>query len=116
MDRKYSIVSLPSTSFSHMSLNNTSGATEEEPESALPDMVLLQDALREADEAIKKAEESNSRNERRKAKERREDIVRLMRVEILYVGFLSRMVGLKLTRIGYRNLCYPRCKLGSLFS
>lgn len=95
MDRKYSIVSLPSTSFSHVSLNNAPGASEEEPELALPDMVLLQDALREADEAIKKAEESNSRNERRKAKERREDIVRLMRVEILYVRVSSRLFELK---------------------
>lgn len=85
IDRKFSIVSLPSTSFSHIHYPPNE-SNEDEPEVALPDMVLLQDALREAEDMIKAAEQGGSRTERRKAKERREDIVRLMRVETLYVS------------------------------
>lgn len=89
VDRKYSVAPLPSTSFTHLSPDPESTASNEDAETSLPDVVLLQDALREADEAIREAEKSNSRNEKRKAKERREDIVRLMRVETLYVRTVS---------------------------
>lgn len=97
VDRKYSVAPLPSSSFTHLSPDPESAASNEEPETALPDIVLLQDALREADEAIREAEKSNSRNEKRKAKERREDIVRLMRVETLYVRAIPWTAGLSLT-------------------
>ncbi|KAG8956756.1 Factor arrest protein 11 [Tulasnella sp. 424] len=91
VDRKYSVAPLPSSSFTHLSPDPESTASNEDAETSLPDVVLLQDALREADEAIREAEKSNSRNEKRKAKERREDIVRLMRVETLYKAMLPHM-------------------------
>lgn len=82
-DRKWSIVSLPSTTFSRPTQDNTE--QNDIPETALPDLVLLQNALKDADEAIAKAEQDGNRSDRRKAKEKREDILRLMRVEAIYV-------------------------------
>jgi hypothetical protein len=84
IDRKFSIVSLPSTSFSHLSIDALDDV-DEEPETALPDKVLLSDALKEAERMIKTAERDGSRSDLKKAKERRSDIIRLMRVELIYV-------------------------------
>ncbi|KAG9028376.1 Factor arrest protein 11 [Tulasnella sp. JGI-2019a] len=88
-DRKWSIVSLPSTTFSRSA--QADPEQDDVPETALPDQVLLQNALKEADEAIIKAEQDGSKSERRKAKERREDILRLMRVEAIYKATLPQM-------------------------
>ncbi|KAG8889650.1 Factor arrest protein 11 [Tulasnella sp. 332] len=88
-DRKWSIVSLPSTAFSPPTQDNPE--QNDIPETALPDLVLLQNALKDADEAIAKAEQDGNRSERRKAKERREDILRLMRVEAVYKATLPQM-------------------------
>ncbi|KAG9011844.1 Factor arrest protein 11 [Tulasnella sp. JGI-2019a] len=88
-DRKWSIVSLPSATFSRSA--QADPEQDDVPETALPDQVLLQNALKEADEAIIKAEQDGSKSERRKAKERREDILRLMRVEAIYKATLPQM-------------------------
>ncbi len=88
IDRKFSIVSLPSTSFSHLSIDGLDDV-DEEPETALPDKVLLSDALKEAERMIKTAERDGSRTDLKKAKERRSDIIRLMRVELIYVSDIT---------------------------
>jgi hypothetical protein len=49
----------------------------------LPDLALLDKMIDEATEAMKKGETAP---EKRKAKERREDLMRLKRVEQVYVG------------------------------
>jgi hypothetical protein len=49
----------------------------------LPDLALLEQMIEEATQAMKKAETAA---EKRKAKERREDLTRLKRVEQVYVG------------------------------
>lgn len=98
-DRKYSIVSLPSTTFSHRAAPDETEQNEV-PDVALPDMVLLQNALKDAEHAIAKAEQEGNRSERRKAKERREDILRLMRVEAIYVSSFRSFSG---TRTRYQT-------------
>lgn len=50
----------------------------------LPDVVLLDAKIAEVEAALKKAD---SNSERRRAKERKEDLMRLKRVEQIYVGF-----------------------------
>lgn len=84
-DRKWSIVSLPSTTFSPPTQDNPE--QNDIPETSLPDLVLLQNALKDADAAFAKAEHEGNRSDRRKAKERREDILRLLRVETIYVRY-----------------------------
>jgi len=49
----------------------------------LPDLALLEQMIEEATQAMKKAD---TPAEKRKAKERREDLTRLKRVEQVYVG------------------------------
>jgi len=49
----------------------------------LPDLALLEQMIEEATQAMKKAETTA---EKRKVKERREDLTRLKRVEQVYVG------------------------------
>lgn len=51
----------------------------------LPDVSALNDAIAQAEARIKAAEISGDHAEKRKAKERREDLMRLKRVEIIYV-------------------------------
>jgi len=48
----------------------------------LPDLALLDKMIQEAEEAMKKAQ---STGDMRKAKERKEDLMRLKRVEQIYV-------------------------------
>lgn len=62
------------------------GANEDaETAESLPDLALLDAKIAEATAALEKAETSS---EKRKAKERREDLMRLKRVEQIYVSFL----------------------------
>lgn len=65
-------------------------------EEDLPDVLLLDNKIAEAEAAIKNADAIGDRTERRKAKERKEDFLRLKRVEQIYVGFsqISRVTKL----------------------
>lgn len=56
---------------------------DEEPSDTLPDVAQLDAMIAEAEEAMNKAETTA---EMRKAKERKEDLMRLKRVELIYVG------------------------------
>ena len=60
---------------------------DDSPEHALPDVRKLDAAIAEAQRALDKSEVDGDRAARRKCKERRDDLVRLRRVESLYVGF-----------------------------
>jgi hypothetical protein len=60
-----------------------------DPESALPDVRKLDAAIVETQQALDKAEADGDRAARRRLKERRDDLVRLRRVESLYVRFTA---------------------------
>ena len=60
--------------------------SDDPPEAALPDVRRLDAAITEAQVTLSKAEAEGDRALKRKAKERRDDLVRLRRVETLYVS------------------------------
>ena len=88
-DRKFSIVSLPSQLLGNAGVDSPNLSGEEESETAFPDVLLLDRAIEEAEQSIKTAEHNGDRKGRRKAQERRADLLRLKRVEIIYVSLLK---------------------------
>lgn len=68
----------------HYSVVSIMGGNEEGDK--FVDLALLDQKIAEAESAIKKAQVSGDRPERRRAQERREDLVRLKRVEAIYVS------------------------------
>lgn len=78
-----------------------------------PDIKKLDAAIAEADAAVKAAESGNNGGDWRKARERRDDLVRLRRAESLYVSkFIpSICVGLN-SLIESRQEHYHPCRVG----
>lgn len=70
----------------HAQLNPSSSIEEDDLAQDLPDVVALNTALAFADASIKLAEIKGERTEKRKARERKEDLMRLKRVEQVYVS------------------------------
>ncbi|KAG8960113.1 Factor arrest protein 11 [Tulasnella sp. 419] len=103
LDKKFSIVSVPSAilhgggkeggmaSNASVSGISTSAVDEEEPEMALPDVVLLENAIKEAEEMEKIAEDRGSKSEKKKAAQRKADLIRLRRVETIYRAVLPQL-------------------------
>jgi hypothetical protein len=71
----------------HYSVVSSTGGNDEGDK--FLDLVLLDQKIAEAESAIKKAQASGDRAERRRAQERKEDLVRLKRVEAIYVRGLN---------------------------
>lgn len=69
--------------------SNTPFDTDESAEASLPDVRVLDAAIAEAQQNLDKAEKDGDRAAIRKLKERRDDLVRLRRVESLYVSSQS---------------------------
>lgn len=70
--------------FSVTTVGNPFG--EEQEGETLPDLKRLEEAIEEVEIAIKKAESSADRAEKKRLKERREDLMRLQRVETIYAS------------------------------
>ncbi|KAF8528832.1 hypothetical protein BU17DRAFT_36782 [Hysterangium stoloniferum] len=77
-DKRYSVVS-------------TVGGSDEGEK--FVDLVLLEEKISEADSEARKASASGDRAERRKAQEKKEDLIRLRRVEMIYTATLPAMQG-----------------------
>lgn len=73
---------LPSAQVHSGSLSGDCLFQDDDPSETLPDVAVLDAMIAEAEEAMAKAETTA---EKRKAKERKEDLMRLKRVEQLYV-------------------------------
>lgn len=90
----------------HYSAVSTTGGTDEGDK--FLDLVLLDQKIAEAEIAIKKAQASGDRPERRRAQERKEDLVRLKRVEAIYVrhvGFSCYYIDVYIFRVPHYLLC-----------
>lgn len=74
-----------SSTFTNPSTQYDGGNGDQENPESLPDLALLDAKIAEATAALEKAETTS---EKRKAKERREDLMRLKRVEQIYVSYL----------------------------
>lgn len=68
---------------------NTAAVEDDDAVETLPDLKRLEEAIAESERLAKAAELSGNRAEIRKAQERKEDLQRLRRVEIIYVSALS---------------------------
>ncbi|KZS97748.1 hypothetical protein SISNIDRAFT_423128 [Sistotremastrum niveocremeum HHB9708] len=79
-DRRYSTVPFANTD------------PDEEGE-ILPDLILLDQKIAEAEDMIKAADQNDDRSARSKARERRDDLIRLKRVETIYSAVLPTMSG-----------------------
>jgi hypothetical protein len=66
-------------------LNQTAESKEAETGEPLPDAALLDQKI---DEATKAMEEAQTNTEKRKSKERKEDLMRLKRAEQIYVSLI----------------------------
>lgn len=92
--RRYSVVNPTSTAAAANSYNNSysySGHEEDEVDAddaveTLPDLKRLDEAIAQNERVVKAAEASGNRAEIKKAQERKEDLQRLRRVEIIYVS------------------------------
>lgn len=78
-------------------LNSSSSIEEEDFSQDLPDIVALNSVLAFTEASVKLAEIKGERAEKRKAQERKEDIMRLKRVEQVYVGEMLRIDGIGLS-------------------
>ena len=68
---------------------NMAAVEDDDAVETLPDLKRLEEAIAESERLAKAAELSGNRAEIRKAQERKEDLQRLRRVEIIYVSALS---------------------------
>ena len=89
----------------HYSAVSTTGGNDEGDK--FVDLVLLDQKIAEAESAIKKAQASGDRSERRRAQERKEDLVRLKRVEAIYVRELNIFkISFDIHVVECNNACY----------
>lgn len=77
------------------SLGSTDMDVEASVEAGLPDVRVLDAAITEAQQKLDVAEKDGDRALRRKLKERRDDLIRLRRVESLYVRGYDRLLTTK---------------------
>ena len=69
--------------------SSTAAAEDDDGAETLPDLKRLEEAIAQSEKLAKAAEASGNRAEIRKAQERKEDLQRLRRVEIIYVSRLA---------------------------
>lgn len=80
----------------------------------LPDLKRLEEAIVESEAAVRKADASGNRAEKKRANERREDLLRLQRVETIYVGTLTQVSHFGLCILPFKSGCLPILSTWSL--